>query len=88
MLAADEGDAYAQFNVGIHYYNGYGVKKDLEKAFEYFHLAAQQGIDNAQFNIGSYTIMGKVSNKIMKKQPGGMKKQWHREKKMLLLNCH
>ena len=46
MLAADEGDAYAQFNVGIHYYNGYGVKKDLEKAFEYFHLAAQQGIDN------------------------------------------
>ena len=41
MLAADEGDAYAQFNVGIHYYNGYGVKKDLEKAFEYFHLAAQ-----------------------------------------------
>lgn len=27
-------------------------KKDLEKAFEYFHLAAQQGIDNAQFNIG------------------------------------
>ena len=23
----------------------------------------------------SYTIMGKVSNKIMKKQPGGMKKQ-------------
>lgn len=36
----------------------------------------------------SYTIMGKVSNKIMKKQPGGMKKQWHREKKMLLLNCH
>lgn len=87
MLAADEGDAYAQFNVGIHYYNGYGVKKDLEKAFDT--STWQHSKESTMRNSISVPIpMGKVINKIMKKQPGGMKKQWHREKKMLLLNCH
>lgn len=88
MLCADEGDAYAQFNVGIHYYNGYGVKKDLEKAFEYFHLAAQQGIDNAQFNIGFLYHYGQGVKQNYEEAARWYEKARHREKKMLLLNCH
>lgn len=33
---------------------GYGVKKDYVKAFEYYKLAADQGLDAAQYNVGIF----------------------------------
>lgn len=41
--AADQGDADAQFQVGHMYQYGRGVKQDIEKAREYYKLAAAQG---------------------------------------------
>ncbi|KAK8842043.1 hypothetical protein M9Y10_026261 [Tritrichomonas musculus] len=41
-------------NLGIIYFNGYGVKKDFYKAKEYLDLAMQQGNINAVVNLGYF----------------------------------
>ncbi len=41
--SAEAGDADAQFNLGIMYRNGYGVKKNHDKAGKWFYKAAEQG---------------------------------------------
>lgn len=45
------GYAPAQYELGEMYYHGLGVKKDLNKAAELYHLAAKQGDAEAQFNL-------------------------------------
>ncbi len=52
-LAADQGDAYAQCNLGMCYANGTGVAKDESEAVRYFRLGAQQGNATAQCNLGA-----------------------------------
>ena len=52
MKQAEEGDAGAQFSLGVMYYEGEGVPKDESRAFEWFQKAAAQGYSNAQFNLG------------------------------------
>ena len=42
-LAAEQGDADAQFNLGDFYEKGHGIEKDYEKAKEYYQLASDQG---------------------------------------------
>ena len=49
---AEQGDAEAQFKLGVLYYNGNGAKQNRAKAAKYFRLAAEQGNANAQFNLG------------------------------------
>ena len=48
-VAAEQGDASAQCNLGVMYYNGQGVKQDYAKTKEYFGLACdnkdQDGCD-------------------------------------------
>ena len=39
-------------NIGFCYKNGKGVTQDLVKAVEYYTLAANQGNDVAQYNLG------------------------------------
>ena len=51
-VAAEQGHAEAQFNLGVMYDNGQGVKQDYFKAFEWFQKAAEQGNALAQFNLG------------------------------------
>jgi TPR repeat protein len=46
--AADQGDAFAQCNLGVMYENGYGVAKDMNKAVEWYRKAAAQGITLAK----------------------------------------
>ena len=41
--AADKGNASAQFNVGLFYATGRGVKQDVDKAVPYLQAAAKQG---------------------------------------------
>jgi len=50
--AANQGDAIAQFNLGVRYINGNGVDKDPAAAVKWFRTAADQGLANAQFNLG------------------------------------
>ena len=56
--AAEQGDATAQFNLGIMYANGRGVLKDDAEAVEWYRLAAEQGYADAQFNLGGMYANG------------------------------
>ncbi len=50
--AAEQGDAAAQFNLGILYANGQGVPEDHAEAMRWFRLAAEQGDAEAQYKLG------------------------------------
>ena len=47
-LAAKQGYAPAQYNLGIMYDKGEGVPQNYEEAMKWFHLAAKQGNPEAQ----------------------------------------
>ena len=57
-LAADQGNANAQFNVGVMYKKGQGVPQDYPKSMKYFTLAAEQGDAQAQYFLGSMHNQG------------------------------
>jgi len=50
--ATAQGNADAQNNLGVAYFNGQGVAKDEAKAVKWFRKAADQGDANAQNNLG------------------------------------
>ena len=50
-LAADRGDATAQFNLGVMHANGIGLPRDSAQAEEWYRLAAAQGVADAQYNL-------------------------------------
>ena len=58
-LKADQGDASAQFNLGVMYTNGEGVPQDDKEAVRWFRFAADQGDASAQFNLGFSYGQGK-----------------------------
>ena len=51
-LSAEQGDALAQYNLGVMYENGRGVPQDHKAAFKWYSLSAEQGYAKAQFNVG------------------------------------
>ena len=51
-LAAEQGDAAAQFNLGVMYASGVGVPLDYQEAVRWYRLAAEQGYAGAQHNLG------------------------------------
>ena len=52
MAAAKQGEAYAQFNLGIMYEYGDGVPENDAEAVKWYRKAADQGHANAQSNLG------------------------------------
>jgi TPR repeat protein len=58
-LAADQGDAEAQNNLGVRYADGRGVPQDDVQAVKWFRLAADQGNAKAQTNLGLSYYFGK-----------------------------
>jgi len=48
--ASDQGDAIAQNNLGVMYYNGWGVPQDYVSAHMWFNLAAAGGQEGARKN--------------------------------------
>jgi TPR repeat protein len=50
LLAAEQGKAFAQYNLGLMYDNGQGVPQDDAKAHMWFNLGASQGHKLAQKN--------------------------------------
>ena len=50
--AAEQGDASAQYNLGVMYENGHGVEQDDEQAVFWYRKAAEQGYADAQYNLG------------------------------------
>ena len=53
------GVAEAQFNLGVMYANGQGVKQDYFEAVRWFLQAAEQGVASAQANLGSAYTAGR-----------------------------
>ena len=47
---AEQGDAFAQHNLGIMYENGQGVPQDYKAVARWYRLAVEQGHAKAQFN--------------------------------------
>ena len=46
--AADQGNASAQYKIGVFYENGYGVTQDKEQAMQWYKKAAEQGNESAK----------------------------------------
>ena len=55
---AEQGDAEAQFNLGLIYHDGQGVPEDYAEAVRWWRLAADQGDAVAQFNLGGMYRVG------------------------------
>ena len=64
---AKKGNALAQFNMGLMYDKGEGVKRNYKKAVRWYKLAAKQGVASAQFNLGVLYSKGKGVRQSFKK---------------------
>jgi len=51
-LAAEQGFANAQYNLGVMYDQGQGVAQDYKEAVRWYRQAAEQGLAKAQYNLG------------------------------------
>ena len=51
-LAAEQGNAKAQYNLAVMYDNGEGVPQDYAEAVKWYRLAAEQGDAKAQHSVG------------------------------------
>lgn len=56
--AAEQGNADAQFLLGMRYYIGSGVQQDYTEAAKWFRKAAEQGYADAQFLLGKQYEQG------------------------------
>jgi TPR repeat protein len=55
---AEQGDARAQFDLGLLYENGDGVPRDYAKARQWYEKSAAQGGTKAQFYLGMQAAFG------------------------------
>ena len=58
LVLADQGDAFAQYDLGLIYATGLGAPEDDVEAVRWFRLAAEQGIARAQFYLGGAYAYG------------------------------
>src|SRR5271157_6236517 len=56
--AADAGQAEAQFDLGVLYAQGRGVRRDLTEAAKWYRKSAEQGNAEAQFALGQLYSRG------------------------------
>lgn len=59
LAAARSGDANAQYNVGVLFYEGKDVLRNDLEAAKWFGMAADQGDAQAQFNLGLMFYLGR-----------------------------
>lgn len=59
ILSAEQGDAEAQFRLGMMYYHGNRVEQDDVQAAYWFRQAAEQGYADAQLKLGDVYEYGK-----------------------------
>ena len=64
-IAAEKGNAKAQFLLGACYYNGKGVERDVDEAVRWTRKAAEQGHVEAQCSLGCAYVDGNGANKDM-----------------------
>ena len=59
LQAAAQGNAAAQFDLGMMYENGEGVRQDYAEAVRWYRQAAEQGYARAQNNLGLMYVIGR-----------------------------
>ncbi len=57
-LAADQGNASAQYYLGVKYHDGEGVAQDYAEALKWMRKAADQGYADAQTGVGTLFYQG------------------------------
>jgi len=57
--AAEQGDAFAQFNLGLQYEADWGITKNEAEAVKWYRKAAEQGNAAAQFGLGTMYFHGR-----------------------------
>src|SRR5260370_41166987 len=55
---AEAGDADSEYHLGLRYYNGEGVAKDLAEAVKWYRKAAEQNHAKAQYNLANCFFNG------------------------------
>jgi TPR repeat protein len=55
---AEQGDAFAQYNLALFYSKGQGVPQDYAEATKWYRKAAEQGDADAQYNLALYYSKG------------------------------
>ncbi|MBL1141449.1 MAG: sel1 repeat family protein [Proteobacteria bacterium] len=60
---AVEGNDIAQNYLGIHYYLGRGVNRDIKQAFHWYKKSAEAGNPDAQRNLGAIYESGDLGNR-------------------------
>jgi len=55
---AEQGNASAQYNLGLMYDSGQGVSQDYQEAVRWYRLAADQGVARAQSNLATMYYKG------------------------------
>ncbi len=63
---AEQGEAFAQSNLGLMYERGQGVPQDYKEAVKWYRLAAEQGDAEAQFNLGIMYAMARRSSRLQR----------------------
>jgi hypothetical protein len=63
---AEKGNTIAQHNLGVSYFQGEGVAKDLKEAEKWFRLAAEKGHAPAQSSLGLMKLMSKDYKEALK----------------------
>jgi len=58
QLAANQGDAEAQYELGTFYFYGVVVERSLPEAFRFTLMAGEQGLAKAQLEVGSFYESG------------------------------
>jgi TPR repeat protein len=58
-VLAEQGDAKAQYNLGVMYRRGQGVVQDYKEAVKWYRKSAEQGDADAQSNLGAMYSKGK-----------------------------
>ncbi len=59
LQLAEQGVADAQYNLGVMYTNGQGVRQDHAEALRWYRKAAEQGYAEAQYNLGARYFTGR-----------------------------
>ena len=65
-VAAEKGDAESQLNLGVCYFNGNGVEKDLAEAVKWYRKAAEQGLKEAQYQLAQCYENGRAAQCVLR----------------------
>ena len=75
---AEAGQAQAEFQVGLEYFNGDNVPRDFAQAAGWFRKAADQGLRQAQFQLGMLCMRGLGVAHVHEEFEGGHRNTQHR----------